>query len=121
MQAISGNNVPIGILQDIEVQVIDEQLAADDLLILMSDGVYDAAKHVYDPEDWLKQQIERLEVDDPQAIADTLIENAIRMNHGQIADDMTVLVARIKTHQPEWATIRVPGVVGLRHRDRPGA
>jgi stage II sporulation protein E len=121
VRAISGNNVPIGILQDIEVQVIDEQLAAGDLLILMSDGVYDAAKHVYNQEDWLKQQIERLEVDEPQAIADTLVENAVRINHGQIADDMTVLVAKVKSHQPEWAAIRLPGVVGIRHRDRPGA
>lgn len=121
VRAISGSNVPIGILQDIEVQAIEEQLCVGDLLILMSDGVYDAAKHVYDQEDWLKRQIERLEVDEPQDIADTLVENAIRINHGQIADDMTVLVAVVRSHQPEWAAIRVPGVVGIRHHNQQGA
>ncbi|MDQ0190143.1 stage II sporulation protein E [Alicyclobacillus cycloheptanicus] len=110
---ITGSNVPIGILQDIEVQAIHEQLAEGDLLILMSDGVFDAPS-VYDKEEWFKEQIARLETRNPQQIADTLIEAAVRINHGQIDDDMTVLVAEISRHQPEWAAIKVPGVTGLR-------
>ncbi|QQE81097.1 stage II sporulation protein E [Alicyclobacillus sp. SO9] len=117
VRSITGASVPIGILQEIEVQSIDEQLQGGDLLILLSDGVYDAAKHVYNQEDWLKRQIEKLETNDPQEIADTLIETAVRVNHGQILDDMTVLVAVIDEHQPEWAAIRVPGVVGLRQQN----
>ncbi|GMA50514.1 stage II sporulation protein E [Alicyclobacillus contaminans] len=115
--SITGTNVPIGILQDIEVQTVDEQLYDGDLLILVSDGIYDAPQHVYDKEDWLKRQIERLETADPQEIADTLVEAAVRMNHGQIFDDMTVLVAAIKSYQPEWASIKLPGITGLR-RDK---
>lgn len=114
VRAISGANVPIGILQDIEVQSIDEQLRSGDILILMSDGIYDAPQNVYDKEEWLMRQIERLVTANPQEIADTLIEAAVRMNHGQIHDDMTVMVTVISAHQPEWASIKLPGVVGLR-------
>jgi stage II sporulation protein E len=116
VKTITGANVPIGILRDIEVQSVDEQLCEGDLLIIVSDGVYDAV-NVYDREDWLKRQIENLETDDPQAVADTLLESAIRANFGEIRDDMTVMVAAISKHQPEWAAIKVPGVVGLR-RDK---
>ncbi|MCF8568256.1 stage II sporulation protein E [Alicyclobacillus tolerans] len=112
--SITGANVPIGILQDIEVQTVNEQLQDGDILILMSDGLYDAPQQSYDKEDWLKRQIEGLETSDPQQIADTLIESAVHMNHGQILDDMTVLVATVKLRQPEWAAIKLPGVVGLR-------
>lgn len=120
--SITGENVPIGILQDIEVQTTFQQLYDGDILILVSDGIYDAPQHVYDKEDWLKRQIERLETSDPQEIADTLIESAVRMNHGQISDDMTVLVATIEDYQPEWASIRLPGIVGLRkERKKQGA
>jgi stage II sporulation protein E len=115
---IAGANVPIGILQDIEVQSIEEDLQDGDLLILVSDGIYDAAQHMRDKDEWLRTQIEQLETDDPQGIADTLLEAAVRLNGGEILDDMTVLVARIRRHQPEWAAIQVPGVVGLRHADR---
>jgi len=120
VHVVSGSNVPIGILQDIDVQTIDKELQSGDTLILMSDGVYDAAKHIYDQEDWMKRQIEKLETDKPQEIADTLIEVAVRINHGEINDDMTVLVARVEEHQPEWATIHVPGVVGLRRQEEQG-
>jgi stage II sporulation protein E len=120
--SIAGNNVPIGILQDIEVQTIDEQLYHGDILILVSDGVYDAPRHVYDKEDWLVRQIERIETRDPQEIADMLIEAAVRMNHGEIYDDMTVLVAVVEDYQPEWASIKLPGIVGLRQgRKKQGA
>lgn len=115
VRAITGANVPIGILQDIEVQTIQEQFRDGDILILLSDGIYDAPQHAYDKEDWLKRQIERLETNDPQEIADTLVEAAVRLNNGQILDDMTVLVAVVQAHEPEWAAIKLPGIIGLRN------
>jgi stage II sporulation protein E len=121
VETISAANVPIGILQDIDVHAVDEQLCPGDVLILVSDGVYDAAQNLYDKEDWLRRQIEQLQTDDPQEIADTLLEAAVRVNHGQILDDMTVLVATIERHQPEWATIHAGGVVGLRQARSRGA
>ncbi|MBX5437526.1 MAG: stage II sporulation protein E [Alicyclobacillaceae bacterium] len=118
VRVITGSNVPIGILQDIEVQSVEEQLADGDILILLSDGILDAPKAADNREAWLKEQIERIETDDPQLIADTLIETAARASGGEIQDDMTVLVAVIRRHQPEWAAIKLPGVVGLRRERR---
>ncbi|MCL6548276.1 MAG: stage II sporulation protein E [Alicyclobacillus sp.] len=118
VRVITGSNVPIGILQDIEVQSIEEQLCDGDILILLSDGIFDAPKQAVDKEAWLKEQVERLETDDPQAIADTLIEAAAREAGGEIRDDMTVLVAVVARHQPEWAAIKVPWVTGLRKHAR---
>lgn len=111
---ITGNNVPIGILQDIEVQTINEQLQSGDILILMSDGLYDAPPHKYDTDTWLKNAIGKLETGQPQEIADTLIETAVRMNHGSIRDDMTVMVAVIDRQEVEWAAIKLPSVPSLR-------
>lgn len=118
VRSIRGANVPIGILQDIEVQSIHEQFLDGDLLILMSDGVYDAPNQSHDHDEWLRRQISRLETDDPQAVADTLLESVIRLNEGDIHDDMTVVVARVTASQPEWASIKLPGVTGIRNRSR---
>ncbi|MGB8954712.1 MAG: stage II sporulation protein E, partial [Tumebacillaceae bacterium] len=108
--SISGENVPIGILQDIEIQTVEEELQEGDLLILMSDGIFDAPKHTDDKEGWLKKKIHEFQSSDPQEIADMLVELAVRINHGKIIDDMTVLVAKVAKYKPEWATIRLPGV-----------
>lgn len=113
VRPITGANVPIGILQDIDVQTIHEQLQEGDRLILMSDGVFDAPA-VYDKEAWFMDQIASLRAFDPQAVASSLVEAAIAINHGQVGDDMTVMVAQVTRHQPEWAAIKLPGVTGLR-------
>ncbi|GGJ08997.1 stage II sporulation protein E [Alicyclobacillus cellulosilyticus] len=118
VHTITGSSIPIGILQDIDVQAIEEQLQDGDLLILMSDGVFDAPQQLYDKEEWFTRQIQKLETDDPQAVADTLLECAVEMANGQIQDDMTIVVARVKRHQPEWAAIKLPGITGLRQQER---
>ncbi|WP_284199400.1 SpoIIE family protein phosphatase [Alicyclobacillus sacchari] len=120
---ITGSNVPIGILQDIEVQAIEQQLYPGDILILVSDGLYDAPPHRYDGDSWLKQAIADLAVMEPQAIADELIEHAVRMNHGLVRDDMTVVVAVVERSQEEWAAIKLPNIPSLRkpHKNRRGA
>lgn len=116
VSTLTGANVPIGILQDIEFQAVTEQLQNDDILIMLSDGVYDAPGQSFDKEVWLRQQIEAMTTRDPEAIADLLLEAAVRVNEGAILDDMTVVVAVICKHEPEWATIKLPGVSGLRKK-----
>ncbi|ASS73802.1 stage II sporulation protein E [Tumebacillus algifaecis] len=119
--SIEGENVPIGILQDIDIQTVEEELKEGDFLILMSDGIFDAPKHTDDKEGWLKKRIEEFESNDPQEIADMLVELAVRINHGKIIDDMTVLVAKVEKYKPEWATIRLPGVQKLKRNKTAGA
>ncbi|MGZ6525393.1 MAG: stage II sporulation protein E, partial [Tumebacillaceae bacterium] len=114
--SISGENLPIGILQDIDIQTVEEELCEGDLLILMSDGIFDAPKHTDDKEGWLKKRIEDFRSEDPQEMADMLVELAVRINHGKIIDDMTVLVAKVAKYKPEWATIRLPGMQTLKQR-----
>jgi stage II sporulation protein E len=117
---ISGENVPIGILQDIDIQTVEQELQEGDLLILMSDGIFDAPKHVDDKEKWLAKRIQEFQSADPQQVADMLVELAVRINHGKIIDDMTVLVAKVDKFTPEWATIRLPGVQKLKRMQPAG-
>ncbi|MGZ4112812.1 MAG: hypothetical protein ACXVP5_10285, partial [Tumebacillaceae bacterium] len=63
-----------------------------------------------------KKRIEDFRSEDPQEMADMLVELAVRINHGKIIDDMTVLVAKVAKYKPEWATIRLPGMQTLKQR-----
>ncbi|MBM7646450.1 stage II sporulation protein E [Scopulibacillus daqui] len=102
---VEASNLPMGILQDFEVDIVGEQLKAGDLLIMMSDGVFEGPKHIENKELWMKRKIRELETDDPQAIADLIMEEVIRTRGGLIEDDMTIVVAKIKHHTPKWAAI----------------
>ncbi len=110
---ITANNLPIGIIQDIDVDFVSMQLQPGDTLVMMSDGIYDAPGHAVNKEMWMKRIIGEMQTDDPQELADALLERVVRHHDGEIVDDMTVLVARVDKHQPEWASFRWPGVTRM--------
>ncbi|ULT57140.1 stage II sporulation protein E [Neobacillus drentensis] len=107
---IQASNLPMGILQEFEVDVVSEQLKAGDLLIMMSDGVFEGPKHVENYDLWMKRKVQELETDDPQEVADLIMEEVIRSRSGLIDDDMTVTVAKIKHNTPKWASIPIQKV-----------
>jgi len=111
--SISAANLPIGILQDIEVDLLTVQLEPGDTLVMMTDGIYDAPGHAVNKELWMKRVLQEMKSDDPQMIADALLEMVVRWHHGSISDDMTVVVARIERHIPEWSTVHWPGSARL--------
>ncbi|MHC0039274.1 stage II sporulation protein E [Pseudoneobacillus sp. C159] len=105
---IQASNLPMGILQEFDVDVVSEQLKAGDLLIMMSDGVFEGPKHVENFDIWMKRKITEIQTNKPQEIADLIMEEVIRSRAGSIEDDMTVVVAKIQHNTPKWATIPVP-------------
>ncbi|MED4730332.1 stage II sporulation protein E [Aneurinibacillus migulanus] len=112
---ISANNLPIGIIDDIDVDTVSYQLKPGDLLIMMTDGIYEAPR-VENKNLWMKRKISELKTNHPQEVADCLLELVIRQHYGEIHDDMTVMVARIEHYMLPWATISVPNAPKI---DRP--
>jgi stage II sporulation protein E len=102
---IQANNLPMGIIEEFEVDVVNEQMKAEDLLIMMSDGVFEGPKHVENYEMWMKRKISELQTNDPQEIADLIMEEVIRTKSGLIEDDMTVVVAKLQHNTPKWSSI----------------
>ncbi|MBD8071004.1 stage II sporulation protein E [Bacillus sp. PS06] len=104
---VQASNLPMGIIEDFEVDVVSEQLKAGDILIMMSDGIFEGPKHVENYDLWMKRKIKELETTDPQEIADLIMEEVIRTRSGSIEDDMTIVVTKIKRNIPKWAAIPV--------------
>ncbi|RKN65756.1 stage II sporulation protein E [Paenibacillus ginsengarvi] len=112
---VTANNLPIGILQDIDVDLISMQLLPGDTLIMMTDGIFDAPGPAVNKEMYIKRIIQEIDETDPQLFADCMLDTIVRYN-GDIMDDMTVVVARIQKYKPEWATFRWQGMT---HFERP--
>lgn len=107
---ITVSNLPIGIIQDMEVDLISLQLYPGDILIMMTDGIYDAPGYAVNKEIWMKRMIQELEGDDPQDLANSLLDKVIRYQGNEIMDDMTIVVSRLDHFQPEWSNLHVPGL-----------
>lgn len=102
---IESSNLPMGIIQEFDVEIVNEQLKAGDILIMMSDGIFEGPKHVQNTDMWLKRKIREMQTEEPQEIADLLLEEVIRTRSGAIEDDMTILVAKINRNSPKWKTV----------------
>lgn len=102
---VEAGNLPMGMIRDFDVDVVDQQLKDGDMLIMMSDGIFEGPKNITNNEMWLKRKIRELETDDPQEASDLLMEEVIRTRYGQIGDDMTVLAVQVKRNIPKWAAI----------------
>lgn len=111
--SISANNLPVGILSEIDVDLVSIPLQSGDILVMMTDGIYDAPGHAVNKEMWMKRMIQEIDTTMPQDFADCLLERIFRHHHGEIQDDMTVVVARVEKRQPEWATFRWPGITRM--------
>lgn len=107
---VTANNLPVGIISDIDVDLVSVPLQDGDILIMMTDGIYDAPGHTVNKEMWMKRMITEIETEVPQQFADILLERAVRYHHGEIYDDMTVVVAKVQKYHPEWATFHWPGM-----------
>lgn len=108
--AVTAHNLPVGIVQDMDIDLVSLPLKQGDILIMVTDGIYDAPGHAVNKEIWMKRMISEIEANSPQDFADILLERVVRYHHGEIYDDMTVVVARIDKFQPEWATFSWPGI-----------
>ena len=102
---IEASNLPMGIIPEFDVDIVNEQFKAGDLLIMMSDGIFDGPKHVANTDMWFKRKLRHIQTDDPQEIADLLLEEVIRTRSGEIEDDMTILVGKIIKNTPKWSSI----------------
>ncbi|WP_416730157.1 stage II sporulation protein E [Fictibacillus sp. JL2B1089] len=105
IKTVEASNLPMGIIRDFDVDVVDEQLKAGDILIMMSDGIYEAPRHIENIDAWLKRKIREIDTEDPQEIADLIMEEVIRSGNNGIEDDMTVAVTKIEKNIPKWATV----------------
>lgn len=105
LHMIQASNLPIGIISDVDVEVVHDELKDGDMLIMASDGIFDGPKHIENMDAWFKRKLRELETDEPQEVADILLEEVIRTTEGAIVDDMTLVIAKISKFQPKWATI----------------
>ncbi|TFJ92988.1 stage II sporulation protein E [Lentibacillus salicampi] len=104
---VEASNLPMGIIQEFDVEIVGEQLRSGDILIMMSDGILEGPKHVENIDVWLKRKVRNMQTDDPQEMADLILEEVVRTRSGAIEDDMTVVVAKVTKNSPQWTSIPV--------------
>ncbi len=95
VMTIKSSSLPIGILQQIEIQPIKEMVVEGDFIIMVSDGIVDVPQSSLDKENWLANFLRRGVNTKPQALAEQILAQALLMSGNRVHDDMTVMVAKV--------------------------
>lgn len=91
---ISSGNLPMGIFQKPDMEIIGRKLMDGDYIIMISDGIPDALSQGIG-EDMLSEVIGSSNLENPGEIANAILNFCIHECKGHIRDDMTVLVIGI--------------------------
>ena len=95
VQVIKSLALPAGVIQDISKEVFDKDIENGDILVMCSDGILDSNVEYKNKELWVKYLMEDMENNNPQKIADIILQEAIDNNFGKIKDDMSVIVCKM--------------------------
>ena len=90
MVTVTGDALPMGIMEKVRPSVTKMQLQDGDVLVMMSDGVIDALDG---DEGWLVDRLSAMNLASPSEAAHQIVELAAR--EGDRRDDMTVGVLRL--------------------------
>ena len=92
IRIVKGATPPAGILENIEVNTIRRVLGAGSIIIMMSDGVWEAVHSGGGPGTWLEKVLKE-DYDNPQQMAKYLLYIAKKATGNKAMDDMCVQVA----------------------------
>ncbi len=91
IEQMETEHLPLGVFSELEVCSMKQNLSDGDYIILLSDGIVDAipseARYAL-----LGEIINEMELQNPQEMANYILQMAIRAGQGRIKDDMTVMV-----------------------------
>jgi len=92
---IKSTALPVGILEEIEIQPTKSLVVIGDFIVMVSDGIIDVPQSKLDKGNWLANFLRQSVTSDAQTLAAMILARAQKMSGNQVADDMTVVVAKI--------------------------
>lgn len=95
VEIIVSNTLPVGILDEVNIDVCKKVLQDGDLIIMVTDGVLDSNILVEDKEKWIMGELKKINSRNPQRLADSLFKQIKKESKGSLKDDTTILVAKV--------------------------
>ena len=94
VQMIKSKSLPLGIVNDKNLEIFDKDIQAGDIILMCSDGVLEANIEYSHKELWIKYILEDIDSNNTKKIADLVLKEAMDNNFGKVKDDMCVLVCK---------------------------
>ncbi len=87
---------PAGILDSIRIKTFRHMISSGNIIIMMSDGVWDAINNAGGPAGWFEEVLKKINMTNTQRAAKNLLYLAKKAGGNRAGDDMCVQIARIE-------------------------
>ena len=94
MKSVNSKNLPLGLVDEVKVEIIKDNLKPGDILVNVSDGILDINKLNNGKVSWLEEYLKSINAD-PRELSAKILERAKKISKGSLSDDMTVVVSKI--------------------------
>ena len=93
IKKIESNQLPVGILEDVEFNPITTKLNDGDIILMCSDGLVDSSEDI--SKDWIETFLKNVSTNNVQKLSDLIVAEAIDNSYGIVKDDITVIAMKI--------------------------
>jgi stage II sporulation protein E len=97
VDVITSLSLPVGTLENVDIDLYDKELEGNDLIIMITDGILESKVEQEQKELWIIELLNSINTSDPQRIADIILQEAVDNGFGVPIDDMTVIVSKVKS------------------------
>lgn len=94
IKLIRGQSLPVGILDEIKIETTTVKLDEGDLIIMMTDGIFECYDNPEKVEQWVIETVSKIVSNNPQKIAEELFLQFKTMCE-KPKDDITILVGKV--------------------------
>lgn len=99
---LDSKTVPFGFLPSFSIEAKNEQLKSGDIIVMMTDGIFNGELQLEAQEEVMQQTIERFKEMDCHTIADQVMMEMERVFES-VEDDRTILVMKVDHIVPKWS------------------
>lgn len=95
IEVINSKTLPIGVLDKVDVEVVNKKVNSGDIIVMMSDGFAESFSKESDKNDWIGDYLLNCSETNPKEILEDLMNIAMNLNKGKPKDDMTLIVSKV--------------------------
>ena len=95
VETVKAATLPAGILPGLDAELARKDVEDGDMIIMVTDGVVDSMAGDEPGDRSLVQYIQQLESLNPQQVAGSILEEAVRRSDNKPFDDLTIMAAKV--------------------------
>lgn len=92
IKKVESKNLPIGIVNKVELQSETLEINDGDIIVMCTDGILDSKE---DNPEWIEDFLKNISTNNVQKLADLLLAEAVDNSYGVVRDDMSIIVSKI--------------------------